>query len=1224
MNKEVIHSGAFLSRAGVAWKIKIWRMTTDIPVGDDDPDDLEFPAEEPIVIEWDEKAKEEPLCGSCATVRIISPGDRTYAGLYTIEAGSIGCDIYRKGRSDNDYTRYWSGTLDTEQYEEPYERAWGYDVVLTFQDFGIFGRLKYDLEGMQTLQSILTDALQRARLDHVTLDASTYISSRHIEMEQASAVASSEMDYGEGILITDDKPTKWVVGELVPTIDPYLEPIIVGPDTVAANSCNFYDDDGEGLPIADVLTAIMQPFGLRMTQRAGKIWLYDLNALAATPDEITCSTTASNPTGVTVYEGRYYKENGLQDYVSSELSSSYMAVIIPADKFPMVLGNVSNPHSITGCWLGIAVDASNRYMGKIANFTAGVVAEYLDGDTLTLGALPTGTVKVIINTNKILSRNRVVVSRGNVFAPIYWSADAQTMTVDSVYNAIRLNYDPNAEGTLLDDDEVEFTDDADPTKENTNHNSVPSDGTYFTYYSTYESHQSGSYEDWTDRSFTIFKGAGKGLAYIHDASSFFEMVGLLGGSDATGILGYFYTGHGRLRDSSVTNTKYGSEPTSGVLFRTRRVYLPPIDSATANSQRWRIRLKMEMMLDRRYNPFEGIGKYNETSCQEFLEDNANYVFVPADVTLWDAPTGGNVKAYYYNRDIAILHERGNDAPDITLGTKTGKWVTGSAPNGPLDARCWLAWYDNSETTSRKNTTGVGGWQGNRHQMGSVNGKILKAMSEMPDGEYIPYPADGGWLDITIWGGVYVCLDPEMTSNSPATLEPGAPGSGLPGLPDGFPLQSAFFANDGSDPYEARWLLYKHPVLDIVKPGAKYETADAEEIEIKESINEAAAEPLEIDLSCGTADRPAPANRGQLYRRTGDGYIPLSKITRAGNTDSPARLLISTLTAQYDSRHTVLQGESAIFAGGVQCFTDAHQEGRAFMLLGESQNLIEDVSDTTFCEVSPDGGNDTVTYSVTRILDGVTSNAPSTVEEGSSLSVLLTGVGSNKVQENSVVVSMGGVDITSTAYNHATRTISIASVTGDVSITAIGRPYDAEVEYLESSGTQYIDTSIIPTNTYTFDTKIATIRSSYNCVFWGVRSSGTYSSTGQQCYMNHNATASTSAGKKVHLYSTATSSSKNWVGDNMVVNQMYDYRGIYCADEMTQMTYSIVLFGWCNLGTKTSSYCRIGGFTAYNNGAKVMDLIPVRKDGVGYMYDKVSGQLFGNASGSGAFTYGNDI
>ena len=957
MNKEVIHSGAFLSRAGVAWKIKIWRMTTDIPVGDDDPDDLEFPAEEPIVIEWDEKAKEEPLCGSCATVRIISPGDRTYAGLYTIEAGSIGCDIYRKGRSDNDYTRYWSGTLDTEQYEEPYERAWGYDVVLTFQDFGIFGRLRYDLEGMQTLQSILTDALQRARLDHVTLDASTYISSRHIEMEQASAVASSEMDYGEGILIGEDKPTKWVVGELVPTIDPYLEPIMVGPDTVAANSCNFFYDDGEGLPIADVLTAIMQPFGLRMTQRAGKIWLYDLNALAAAVDEITCSTSASNPDGVSVYNNQYCKATSLEAAVVYKSSSSYMAVAIPADKFPIVIGNACNGHTTTGCWLGIAVDSSNRYLGNIADFTSGTAARYINGDTLTInyGDLPNGTVKIILSTLKSTSNGKVVVTRGAARETIEWTSDSQTLTVDGVYNKIALNYDPNAEGKLLDDDEVEFTDDADPTKENTNHNSVPQDGTYFTFYSTYESHQSGSYEDWTDRSFTIFKGAGKGLAYIHDTNSYFEMVGLLGGSDSVGILGYFYTGHGRLRDSSVTNTKYGSEPTSGVLFRTRRVYLPPIDSATANSQRWRIRLKMEMMLDRRYNPFEGIGKYNETSCQEYLEENANYVYVPADVTLWDAPTGGNVKAYYYNRDIAILHERGNDAPDITLGTKTGKWVTGSAPNGPLDARCWLAWYDNSETTSRKNTTGVGGWQGNRHQMGSVNGQILKAMEEMPAGEYIPYPADGGWLDITIWGGVYVCLDPEMpmTSNTPATLEPGAPGSGIPGLPDGFPLQSAFFANDGSDPYEARWLLYKHPVLDIVKPGAKYETADADTVDISASINDYAAEPLELDIACGTDGRPSPASRGQMFRRTGTGFTPLGKITRAGRTDWPAHLLIGTLASQYASRHTVLQGESALSVSGLRCFTEVNQLGKAFMILGESQDLIEDVTEATYCEISGD-------------------------------------------------------------------------------------------------------------------------------------------------------------------------------------------------------------------------------------------------------------------------------
>ena len=37
-----------------------------------------------------------------------------------------------------------------------------------------------------------------------------------------------------------------------------------------------------------------------------------------------------------------------------------------------------------------------------------------------------------------------------------------------------------------------------------------------------------------------------------------------------------------------------------------------------------------------------------------------------------------------------------------------------------------------------------------------------------------------------------------------------------------------------------------------------------------------------------------------------------------------------------------------------------------------------------------------------------------------------------------------------------------------------------------------------------------------------------------------------------------------------------------------------------------------------------NLIPVRKGTVGYLYDKVSGQLFGNANSTGAFTLGPDV
>lgn len=42
-----------------------------------------------------------------------------------------------------------------------------------------------------------------------------------------------------------------------------------------------------------------------------------------------------------------------------------------------------------------------------------------------------------------------------------------------------------------------------------------------------------------------------------------------------------------------------------------------------------------------------------------------------------------------------------------------------------------------------------------------------------------------------------------------------------------------------------------------------------------------------------------------------------------------------------------------------------------------------------------------------------------------------------------------------------------------------------------------------------------------------------------------------------------------------------------------------------------------------NGVKLRDLIPVRVGEVGYMYDQVSGELFGNA-GSGSFILGPDI
>ena len=188
------------------------------------------------------------------------------------------------------------------------------------------------------------------------------------------------------------------------------------------------------------------------------------------------------------------------------------------------------------------------------------------------------------------------------------------------------------------------------------------------------------------------------------------------------------------------------------------------------------------------------------------------------------------------------------------------------------------------------------------------------------------------------------------------------------------------------------------------------------------------------------------------------------------------------------------------------------------------------------------------------------------------------------------------------------------------------PYDAEIEYLESTGSQYINTGIKPDNTYTFDTKIAALRDNYNCVYWGVRSAGTPGDFNKQCYCNSNTTDSADDKiRAISLYSTAWTGEGNWTsGIVPTLRTMYSFTNMTVVSTMETMTYPITLFAFNIKGTVNTSMgiCRIGAFTAYSSGIKVIELIPVRVGTTGYMYDKVSGKIFGNA-GTGAFILGPD-
>lgn len=227
--KYLRYKGEFVSVDGAIWRAEILQEADSAftVVGD-----LDFPADEPLVIEWQGKSKDEVICGSIATLQITSPGDRTYEDLYSIEVGRVRLDVYRNG------SLYWSGCLDTEFYEEPYEKLQDYEVSLTFSDFGVLDRLNYDLSDYQTLRDIAEYCVDRAGINYTGIDES---------------------------LISTQKGAS--------------DTAAMGLDALMVRSDNFYDEDGEALTLAKVLEGILQPLALRIVQRLGKIYVYDLNGL---------------------------------------------------------------------------------------------------------------------------------------------------------------------------------------------------------------------------------------------------------------------------------------------------------------------------------------------------------------------------------------------------------------------------------------------------------------------------------------------------------------------------------------------------------------------------------------------------------------------------------------------------------------------------------------------------------------------------------------------------------------------------------------------------------------------------------------------------------------------------------------------------------------------------------------------------------------------------------
>lgn len=196
-----------------------------------------------------------------------------------------------------------------------------------------------------------------------------------------------------------------------------------------------------------------------------------------------------------------------------------------------------------------------------------------------------------------------------------------------------------------------------------------------------------------------------------------------------------------------------------------------------------------------------------------------------------------------------------------------------------------------------------------------------------------------------------------------------------------------------------------------------------------------------------------------------------------------------------------------------------------------------------------------------------------------------------------------------------------------SIPPIPLPYDAEVSYLASNSEAYIDTGISGNNNnleitikFLFTTFVA-----YGAIY------GNYVAEGTNC--SRLVLASSSGNGLVCINSTAGGTGNNSISispnipysisvkRNSITINGTSYNPSNLASGTTNNN-NIALFNRSitNPNTTRNIGLRIYNCVIKDNGTVVRDFIPVRVGQVGYMYDKISKQLFGNV-GTGAFTFG---
>lgn len=843
------------------------------------------PAEEPIVIEW-ASDKKDTIIGSTCTVTLVSPYDGALQTLYTTDPRLWCCLVSRKAAGADSYSDVWFGWLDPEFYEEPFIANKDYEVTLTFCDFGVLKRLKVFPPFNQTFGLFTMNMMINCALAQIDATCGDYDYSQQPRYTQYT---STERTDG----------TKVIGGGLQVQI------------------ANFTDEDGEVMTWYDALEAILRPLALRIEQRAGRYYLYDINKLVA-DDVVYTETTTSRAYRSEVLVWWAYQMDELMPSLTHRTAADYST-----EEEALAAG-------------------SQWYASHAPGFPYEI-----------------GRVEI----------NAPVVVGTITTSPDNWSGTDQKLSVDETFNHIKVTFSPYAEAVLFDPEkEVQFETDCDwmPVKNGYDYSSQERYDSFqlstISAGNTAEAFGGVTVEPNT----TLFK-----IKSLQGGSDCKGVVAFLGDFDINDLASLDqaevkerfspvfdgdYSGLylGRRRPQEIRQDIIDNGLTGQTIYRSRRVLVQ--NYPVSQLGRKMLKIQIPMLYDPRYNPFEQADD-DHNEMRNAIKKYANSIGLRLHIRLYASKTGGSPLFYYQNIGRAkpgtpittTSHLREFDyAPGLTPG-----WVPAGTEQNHLPTLIMYCKFDGAKVATD-----------DCQCLGGMNDGGTPFNNECTtdyyfrknhDGLYIPFPAIGSgsinyhaqyWLEVEVTDGLYIYDNGSMRNG------------GLPEDWDADDFKRVFLKEpiqEHTPQYaysDARWWLIGFPKISVVNLNHNiYEEEEVEDIEQSGVIDANAAEELSIDTICGCCD--SVVSKG-AYINTATGQ-PVTELCRAGRTAAVEQLLIGTMCSQYAGRHLKLSGtaRAVLPLQGLRLLTDSHYSGKRFLVTEETYNVIDCESEITMVEASPD-------------------------------------------------------------------------------------------------------------------------------------------------------------------------------------------------------------------------------------------------------------------------------